>query len=141
MNKPFIAKTSVTVDAPVAKVWDALVNPEKIREYMFGTTVLSDWEEGSPIIWKGEWEGKAYEDKGKILRLKPEKLIQYSHSLSGQEDNPENYHTITMELSEENTGVLVTLTQDNNPDEQARDHSEKNWNMMLTGLKKLVETG
>jgi hypothetical protein len=33
----------------------------------------------------------------------------------------------------------VTLTQDKNEDEEARQHSEQNWQMMLDGLKKFVE--
>ena len=41
---------------------------------MFGTDAVSDWKEGSPITWKGEWEGKHYEDRGVILRLEPERL-------------------------------------------------------------------
>jgi len=39
MPKNLIAQASVTIAAPVAKVWDALVNPQTIRQYMFGTTV------------------------------------------------------------------------------------------------------
>ena len=57
----------------------ALVDPAAIKQYMFGTTVESDWREGSSIVWKGEWQGRAYEDKGVILRLEPGRLLQYSH--------------------------------------------------------------
>ena len=61
------------------KVWNALTNPDVIKQYMFGTGVVSEWKEGSPIVWKGEWQGRKYENKGVILKLKPERLIQYSH--------------------------------------------------------------
>ena len=50
MDKNLIAKTSVTINATSAKVWDALVNPEAIKLYMFGTNVVTDWYEGSPIM-------------------------------------------------------------------------------------------
>ncbi len=79
MDKNLIAMASVTVNVPKAKVWNALVNPETIKQYMFGTNVVSDWRAGSPIIWKGEWQGKSYQDKGVILQLKPERTLQYSH--------------------------------------------------------------
>jgi uncharacterized protein YndB with AHSA1/START domain len=94
MNKRFIAKASVSINASVSKVWDALTNLEVIRKYMFGTDVDSDWKEGSPIVWKGEWQGKKYEGRGVILKLEPKHLIQYSHfsPLTGQMDLPENYH-------------------------------------------------
>ena len=137
----YTAKAEATINAPVNQVWEALTNPEMIKKYMFGTTVITDWKEGSKIIWKGEWEGKSYEDKGKILRFEPEKSLQYSHfsPLSGLHDNPENYHIVTIDLAKKDNETLVTLTQDNNPDEKTKDHSEKNWKMMLASLKKLLE--
>lgn len=134
------ARVSVVVKAPVAKAWEALTNPEKIKKYMFGTNVLSDWKEGSSIVWQGEWQGKKYEDKGMILQLKPERRLQYTHySPTSGADVPENYHTVTVELSEQNGGVLVELSQDNNPTPAAREHSEKNWAMMLGEMKKFLE--
>lgn len=141
MEKNLIAKASVVISAHSAKVWKALVNPKAIKQYMFGTTVVSDWHEGSPIIWKGEWQGKSYEDKGVILQFKPERTIQYSHfsPLSGLPDKPENYHTVTIELSDENDQTRVSLTQDKNATEEQRADSEKNWGMMLAALKKFLE--
>lgn len=141
VNKGLVAKASTTIDASIDRVWEALVNPEKIKQYMFGTDVVSEWKEGSPIKWKGEWQGTKYEDKGVILKLKPPRLIQYSHysPLSGLQDTQENYHTVTIELSKDGTRTFVSLSQDNNANEQERQHSEKNWNMMLASLKKLLE--
>lgn len=139
--KNFIARASLTVDAPVAKVWNAFVNPEMIKQYMFGTDVISNWIAGSSIIWKGEWQGKQYIDKGTILKIEEERMIQYSHysPLSGIPDVPENYHTVTVELSNKRNQTTISLSQDNNANEQDRDHSEKNWKMMLESLKKLLE--
>ena len=141
MNKGLVAKASISISAPADKVWNALTNPDVIRRYMFGTTVVSDWREGSPIVWKGAWQGTTYEDKGVILKLKPERLIQYSHfsPLSGKPDLPENYHTVTIELMTDEAGTTVSLSQDNNETEQERKHSEQNWQMMLDELKKLLE--
>jgi uncharacterized protein YndB with AHSA1/START domain len=136
-----IARSSITIEAPPAKVWQALVTPAAIKQYMFGTNVTSDWKEGSPITWKGEWQGKAYEDKGVIRQFKPNQALQYTHfsPLAGLPDKPENYHTVSIQLSPDGNGTRVSLTQDNNPTEEARSHSEKNWKMMLDGLKKFVE--
>ena len=137
----FIAKASTSIDAPLATVWDALVNPETIKQYMFGTNVVTDWKQGSEIVWEGEWEGRPYRDKGVILELDPGRLITYSHysPLSGQPDVPENYHTLTFEVSGDGPPTEVSLTQDNNDDEEAKKHSEANWQMMLDGLRKLLE--
>ena len=136
-----IAKAEITINASAEKVWGALTDPGMIKKYMFGTTVISDWKEGSKIIWKGEWEGRTYEDKGKILLFEPKKSLQYSHysPLSKLEDIPENYHIVTIDLEEKGKQTTVTLTQTNNADEKTKDHSEKNWKMMLASLKKLLE--
>lgn len=141
MNNILIAKVSTAINAPITKVWEALTKPEIIKQYMFGTNVISDWQVGSSIVWKGEWQGKPYEDKGKILKFEKERLLQYSHfsPLSGKPDVLENYHAVTIELSGDEAQVTVTLLQDNNATEEAREHSQKNWQMMLGGLKKHLE--
>jgi uncharacterized protein YndB with AHSA1/START domain len=136
-----IARSSVTIHAPADRVWDALVNPAAIKQYMFGTNVTSDWKKGSPIVWRGEWQGKAYEDKGVIQEIEPGRALQYTHfsPLAGLPDKPENYHTVTIQLAPEHNRTRLSLTQDNNTTEESRAHMEKNWGMMLEGLKKLVE--
>jgi uncharacterized protein YndB with AHSA1/START domain len=141
MSQNIIAKTSIQINAPVDIIWKALVTPGSIKQYMFGTNVVSDWREGAPIIWKGEWQGKAYEDKGVILQFIQGRILQYSHysPLSGLQDRPENYHTVTIELNAEGVQTHVSLAQDNNATEDERIHSEKNWEMMLTSLKKFIE--
>ena len=142
MPKGLTSSASTTIDAPVAKVWDALVNPEMIKQYMFGAVAESDWKEGSPIVWKGEHEGRKYEDKGVIQKLQPEQLLQYTHysPLAGKPDVPESYHTVTIELSKQDGATKVQLSQDNNPDAEARDHTAKFWQGMLDTLKKLLES-
>jgi uncharacterized protein YndB with AHSA1/START domain len=136
-----VATVSISIAAPNNKVWDALVNPEAIRQYFFGTTVVSDWHLGSPIVWKGDWQGKPYEDKGVILQFDPGRAIQYSHfsPLSGLPDKPKNYHTVTVKLSASEDLTLVSLSQDKNGSEEERVHSEQNWGMMLAALKKYLE--
>ncbi len=140
MRKGYIARSSTTINAPRTKVWKALVDPRAIREYMFGTEVTSDWKPGSSITWKGEWEGRPYQDKGVIVRALPQQELEYTHfsPMTGLPDKPENYHTVTIELTGEEQ-TRVTLSQDNNATEEARQHSEKNWSQMLAGLKKYAE--
>ena len=141
MDKNHIARASVRIKASPEKVWNALVDPKAIKQYMFGTNVVSDWKVGNPILWKGEWQGKTYEDKGEILQLKSGEIIQYSHfsPLTGKPDLPENYHTVTIALSGNGDQTDVTLTQDNNATDAEKAESEKNWATMLEALKKFLE--
>lgn len=141
MNNTYVAKATTTINAPASKVWQALVNPEIIKQYLFNTDVISDWKVGSPIIYRGEWEGKPFEDKGEILEIEPEKVLKSTHwsPLSGVPDTPENYHTVTYTLSEKGDSTDVTITQDNNASEDEKAHSEKNWQTVLKGMKDLLE--
>ena len=141
MNGNLVARTSTTIHAAADDVWKALTDPDAIEQYMFGARVDSEWHEGSPITWKGEYQGKPYEDKGRILEMQRGKRLRYSHfsPMSGKPDSPENYHTVTIDLEGAGDDTRVCLSQDNNADEKARAHSEKNWSTMLEGLKKYVE--
>lgn len=141
MNPDLVVRVTTVIHASAAEVWQALVSPKAIKEYMFGAEVVSDWHEGSSITWQGEWQGKPYQDKGLLLQLRPRKLLQYSHysPRSGLPDVQRHYHTVTIELTPEQSGTHVALTQDHNATEEERASSEKNWVAMLVSLKKYVE--
>jgi uncharacterized protein YndB with AHSA1/START domain len=138
-----VATAETEIAASPSRVWTALTEPEQIKKYMFGSEVETDWRPGSPIVWKGEYEGKQYEDKGEIVEIEPERRLKVTHfsPLSGQEDVPENYHTLLYELEEHDGKTRLSLSQDNNPSEEAAEHSRANWEQMLSGLKQVVESG
>ena len=141
--KNIIAKVTATIDAPAAKVWEALTTPELIKQYFFGTEVTTDWKMGSPITFRGEWNGKKYEDKGTILHSDTNRLLQYTSwsSLSGTEDSPENYVPVSYELYEENNMTTLTITQENIQSEELREASEQNWQTVISNLKYMLEVG
>jgi uncharacterized protein YndB with AHSA1/START domain len=138
-----MAKDTVTVqrtiEAPASEVWAALTTPETIKTYFFGSDVETDWEPGSPITWRGEYEGKSYEDKGEIQDIEPERSMTFTHysSMSGKPDRPENYATVTYDLKEKGDKTEVKVTQENCMGEL--EQTRKNWSMVLDGLKKTVE--
>jgi uncharacterized protein YndB with AHSA1/START domain len=136
-----VATAEIEIEASPDEVWGALTDPAQIKKYMFGSDVETDWKPGSQIVWKGEYEGKNYEDKGEILEVEPERRLKMTHfsAMSGDEDVPENYHTLVYELDERDGGTHVSLSQDNNSSEEAAEHSRANWEKMLAGLKQVVE--
>lgn len=141
MSANLIAKASTTISAPASQVWDALTNPAMIKQYFFGTDAVSDWKEGSPLEFKGSWDGQEYVDKGVILRSDPPKLFQYTYfsSMSNLPEAPENYMNISYELHEDNGETMLTVKQENVATEEARKHSEENWKNVLNDLKSLLE--
>jgi uncharacterized protein YndB with AHSA1/START domain len=142
MNTGLIARASVTIAAPPADVWEALVTPAAIKAYMFCATVTSDWVVGSSIVWTGEWQGRAYQDKGVILQIVRERVLEFSYfsPLAGAADLPENYHIVTVHLASDGAQqTRVSLHQDNNLTDEARERAERNWSLMLGGLRHFVE--
>src|SRR5690349_11211859 len=133
MSKTAIATATTTINAPASKVWDALTKPEQIKQYMFGTEVTTDWKVGSPITYKGEWKGQAYEDKGKVLEFEPGKRLVSSFwsALAGLPDAPENYKKVGYELAPAGDKTRLTVTQDNNATQEEASEAENNWRMIL----------
>ena len=138
---PLIAQATISIQASISKVWGALTRPDLIKQYLFGTTVKTDWRVGSSIIYEGQWQGKPYQDKGTILQIEPGKLLvsTYWSSMAGLPDALENYKTVRYELSPDGSGTRLTITQDNNANQDEANHSSQNWKMVLEGIKKLLE--
>lgn len=143
MPEDHVATSATTINASPGRVWEVMTDPAAVKEFMFGATLETDWKVGSPITWQGEWEGKAYQDKGEILAVEPGRKLVHTHfsPLSGQEDEPGNYHTLEWTLEDRGGGTRLTLAQDNNPSEEAAAHSKAMWDKLLADVKALAESG
>jgi uncharacterized protein YndB with AHSA1/START domain len=139
---PFSSSSFVVVSASRDRVWDALTKPDIVKQYFFGTNLVTDWKVGSPLYFRGEWEGKAYEDRGTVLSFQEGTSLSFDYwsGFSGLEDRQELRQIIRYDVEETDGRVKVSVHQ-SNVDTQARaDHSAKNWSGVLEGLKKLVES-
>jgi uncharacterized protein YndB with AHSA1/START domain len=141
MSRGLTVEKSIFINASPDKVWDAIVSPEKVKQYLFGTDMSADWRVGGKITYRGLWEGKEYEDGGTILEIEPGKILKstYWSSMSGTENTPENQMIVTYKLEEKNGGTELTVIQDNNKTEEGKEHSGSNWQMVLESMKKMVE--
>jgi uncharacterized protein YndB with AHSA1/START domain len=141
MPDDFVAESSATNEAPPGRVWEVITDPAATKEFMFGAELATDWSVGGPITWRGSWEGKEYEDKGVILAVEPGRRLVYTHfsPLGGEEDKPENYHTLTWTLQDQGGRTLLTLAQDNNPTAEAAEHSQGMWDRLVADVKRLSE--
>src|ERR1700682_4092515 len=118
-SKNLIAKSSIQINNTIDEAWKALVNPEIVEKYMLGSQQLSDWQKGSSIIWKKDFNGRKFVDKGEILEITPQTSLKYTHysPASGKPDAPENYQTISIALKENAKGTTIELSSDNNASE------------------------
>lgn len=141
MNHQLKVKKTIEITASLMDVWYALTDRETLKKYFFGTEAISDWEEGSSLVFRGEWEGKSYEDKGTILEAIPGELLKYSYwsGFSGLEDRPENYSQVTYTLEQMVDGTLLELRQKGFANDEAQAHAEGGWTMVLQNLKELLE--
>jgi uncharacterized protein YndB with AHSA1/START domain len=148
MTKELIVRNSIVIDAPAAKVWDALTNPVQTKKYMFGCEALSDWKTGSPLIWKGVFDGQELVAvKGIVTAIDKNKFLAYTtiDPNSNIPDLPENYTTVTYALSDENGKTKLEVTQGDfakvaDGEKRYEDVSrEGGWQPLLQEIKKLVE--
>ena len=110
-----IVTSSIRINATPSRVWDALTNPAMTRKYMFGCEALSDWQPGSPLIWKGNFNGvEMIAVKGEVVRIEPGKFLAYTTidpNNPAVPDLPENYLTVTYDVAGEGDGTLLTVSQ------------------------------
>ncbi len=142
MNNDLQVSESIELNAEPSKVWEALTKPEIIKEYLFGTETITDWKVGSPIVFKGEYEDKKYQDKGVVRENEQNKILSYSYwsGFSGLEDKPENYSLVTYTLeSSDDKKTKFTWTQKGYANEDSYKHSQSGMKDFLQKIKEIVE--
>ena len=140
MSEEPIAVASVRIDAPAAAVWRALTDPELVGEYL-RETVETDWTPGSPIVWRGEREGRPYRDHGTVVEVaKRERLVLTRFSSpDGRPDAAGSYHEITCSLEPAGDLTRLTVEQDGNATDTEARRASENWQAVLEGLRKVAE--
>jgi uncharacterized protein YndB with AHSA1/START domain len=150
--EPLVVTNSITINAPKAKVWDALVNPEQTKKYMFGCETVSEWTVGSELLWKAIYEGKEMVFvKGYIVEIVPNKKLEYTVIDPNNPtipDLPENYLDVIYELVENGNETLLTVTQSGfehaaEGEKRYKDtyNNGEGWNPILVQIKELIEFG
>lgn len=134
--------STVKILAPAKKVWQALTVPGLVKQWQYGSDLLTTWEPGSPIVFRNEWNGQVFEQKGTVLEFSPESRVKYSlfFPRPGLEDIPENYFFMTYELTESDgtTSLLVRQEDPRLPEAEESSGGDEGPDV-LSLLKKLVE--
>ena len=132
----------IKIVAPAKKVWLALTVPELVKQWQYGSDLLTTWEIGTPIIFRTEWNGQVFEQKGNVLEFLPESRLKYSLFFPRpyQPDIPENYFFMAYELTESGEVTSLLVRQEDprpyTPNESAGGDESPD---VLSCLKELVE--
>ncbi|MET3288364.1 UNVERIFIED_CONTAM: uncharacterized protein YndB with AHSA1/START domain [Brevibacillus sp. OAP136] len=132
----------ITIQAPAENVWEALTNPELVKKWQYGSGLITDWQVGSEIRFRVEWEGTLFEQWGTVLEVVPHQLITYTlfAPRPGLEDKPENYFIMSYSLTDKDQSTLLSIKQtDNRPGASEQDSNEDGDNAILNALKAVVE--
>ncbi|MEP6845694.1 MAG: SRPBCC domain-containing protein, partial [Panacibacter sp.] len=89
-----------------------------------------------------EWEGKIFEQWGKILEVQPKELLKYSlfAPRPGLEDKPENYFIMSYILTTENGQTKVEIIQEDTRPDARQEEPQGEENPILQSLKKVIES-
>ncbi len=136
------SESVVKILAPASKVWRALTVPDLVKQWQYGSDLATTWQPGTPIIFRNEWNGQVFEQKGTVLEFVPTSRLRYSLFFPGPDvqDIPENHFFMTYELTE--SGALTTLVfrqEDPRPSPPEASSDEEQGPDVLSDLKKLVE--
>jgi uncharacterized protein YndB with AHSA1/START domain len=133
--------STIVLNAPVEKVWNALTKPELVKQWQYGSDLITDWKTGNEIRFRNEWEGQIFEQWGTILEVVPNQKIKYSLFFPRPEleDKPENYFIMSYVLSKENQKTKLEIIQEDNRLGAVQEEPQGEENPILQGLKAIIE--
>ncbi len=131
----------IIINASKEMVWDTITNPEKVKFWQFGSDLLTTWEIESDIRFSTEWEGKVFEQWGKVIEFRPNELVKYSlfAPRPDLEDKPENYFIMSYVLTRQEGKIQLDIIQEDNRPNAVQEELQGEENPVLKSLKELAE--
>jgi len=136
------SESTVTILAPATKVWRALTSPGLVKQWQYGSDLLTTWEVGTSIVFRNEWNGRVFEQKGTVLEFSPESRLKYSlfFPRPDLQDIPEHHFFMTYELTEsDGTTFLLVRQEDPRPSPPTESSGGDDGPDVLSCLKELIE--
>jgi len=143
-SKPQFVYVSYIATTP-EKLWEALTSAKFTEQYWFGHRVESDWQVGSPVVFKMPNGQVAVQ--GEVLVSEPPRLLSYTWTVPDDTMLRESPTRITFELEPMDSVVKLTIVHSNL---LAADYVEERntfrglnngWPAILSILKSFLETG
>lgn len=141
MNR-FTINKHIFVKAPIKAVFEALTTSDKIIQYFPLNNVISNWQLGSEVLYKGEIEGNAFTDYGIIKEFSVPTKYSYSYwsDNHGTERIPENHLVISYTLTSLKDGTQLELQQLNIKSEELFNIMNTTvWDSLLSSFKNYMD--
>jgi uncharacterized protein YndB with AHSA1/START domain len=137
-----VSTSTVTINAPRDVVWVVVTLPEYVRQWQYNSELTTDWIVGHPIRFSAEWQGQTFEQWGTVLDFDEPTRLRYSlfAPRPGLDDVPENYFTMTYELTDVDGGTQVTFIQEDPRESGDADGEVDDDNPVLRALRDVAES-
>lgn len=134
--------STININASPERVWDTITKPELVKQWQYGSDLITTGKVGDDIRFKTTWEDKIFEQWGKLLEIRPGELLRYTlfASRPGLEDKPENYFEMNYVLTSENDEPKLVILQIDNRPGAVQEGPQGDENPVLQLLKKTAET-
>ena len=134
--------STVTINATKQKVWDTLTKPELVKQWQYGSDLLTNWTVGDKIEFVTQWEGNIFKQWGTVLTFIPTDSLSYNlfAPRPDLEDKPENYFIMSYVLTEIGGQTKLEIIQEDNRPNAVQEEPQGEENPILKSLKELAET-
>jgi uncharacterized protein YndB with AHSA1/START domain len=134
--------STIKINASRQKVWDTITKAELVKLWQYGSDLITTWEIGSDIKFRTEWEGRIFEQWGKVLEVRPNELVKYSlfAPRPDLEDKPENYFIMSYVLTQQDGLTQLEIIQEDNRRTAVQEQRQGEENPVLKSLKQLAES-
>jgi uncharacterized protein YndB with AHSA1/START domain len=130
-----------SIQATPERIWQALTDPDLTEQYFFGNRVKSDWDHGSAIEYVNA-EGGVDAD-GEILEKEDHRRLVTTFKPAWAPDvQGAPPGTVTWEIEPRDGTCTLKLTHAGfDFSSPAAAQVDQGWEMLLNGVKTLLETG
>ena len=148
MPRLFVEK-SIEINASASRVWDALTKLENTDEWAFEFSsggpkfhIESNWELGSPVLWKGQDSKVCVE--GNVTALEPNKLLRFTvFDARDEKKHLTEEDGMTFKLTEQNGKTILQISQGDYSimaeGEKYQRITAETWDRVLPKIKMLAE--
>ena len=140
LEQPMEKVFEIYIRTTPEQLWRAVTDPETRAKYHFGTSVHSDWSEGSSYTLEHPGAPGPLAQGENLVVDPPRRLVQSMRSLWSEEAAQQGTTRVTWDIEAVGDSCRLTVTHDELADD-APPELYGGWPMVLSGLKTWLETG